>query len=283
MTTDSILLAGPAQCDDEPDLLVSTVRSPADLGRFHRAGRLHWSRERNLLRIAHPYSPADISDAVVVEELTTLVEVGAISGQEEFEATAAEFVGGCADNPRDGWLGFYANSVRELRAGAVPFSAVHRRARRLLVGESVLEVGCCFGFFALQCASDGFDVTATDICAGALDLLDEAARDLGVGVQTALSDVRSLRFPDNRFDTVTMIHLLEHLAPVDVDAAIAECCRVARRRVVIAVPYEDEVSPHFGHRTILRERDLDGWATRLPGLRTTIFSEHGGWLVIDLD
>ncbi len=56
--------------------------------------------------------------------------------------------------------------------------------------------------------------------------------------------------------------------------------RVARRRAVVAVPFEDEPTPAWGH---VRTFDLDdlhalGAATGLP---YTVDEHHGGWLVID--
>ena len=258
-----------------------TACGSGDVG-YQRSGRLRWRRTGTELEIVHPYSPADISDAAVVAEVSALVERGALSGQEAFETAAVRLITSCDRDERRAWRSFYANSVAELQSGDAPFSPVHQRARGLITGKSVLEVGCCFGFFALQCASDGLSVTATDICAGALDLLDDASDHLALPVQTRVGDVRSLPFDDDSFDTVTVLHLLEHLAPGDVSRAIAESCRVARRRVVIAVPYEEVASPHFGHLDTVDESDLRAWAADSPAGGSTIFSDHGGWLVLDL-
>ncbi len=51
-----------------------------------------------------------------------------------------------------------------------------------------------------------------------------------------LGDVRRLPFPDRTFDAVVAVDLLEHVAPSDRVPAIAELCRVASRRAVIACP-----------------------------------------------
>jgi len=81
-------------------------------------------------------------------------------------------------------------------------------------------------------------------------------------------------------DTVFAVHLLEHL-PRGLDAEVlAEMLRVARRRAVVAVPFEDEPTPAWGH---VRTFDLDdlhalGASTGLP---YTVDEHHGGWLVID--
>jgi SAM-dependent methyltransferase len=51
-----------------------------------------------------------------------------------------------------------------------------------------------------------------------------------------LGDVRRLPFPDRTFDAVVAVDLLEHVSPPDRASAIAELCRVASRRAVIACP-----------------------------------------------
>ncbi|GAA3962334.1 mycofactocin oligosaccharide methyltransferase MftM [Gordonia caeni] len=237
--------------------------------------------DRDGVHLTHSLDETTVSDHRVVAGLCALVSSGALAGQEEFETAFTRVVEDCGPDPAAGWRAFYRNSVRELRSGHSSFSPVHRRARSLLVGDSVLEVGSCFGFLALQCAQDGYQVTACDICPGALDLLDAAAADLGAAVTTVAGDARALPQPDDAVDTVTLIHLLEHLDGPDVQAAIGEALRVARRRVVIAVPYESEPSGHFGHRQRLSAADLSHWASRWPGCTAEIFADHGGWLVLD--
>jgi hypothetical protein len=61
---------------------------------------------------------------------------------------------------------------------------------------------------------------------------------------------------------------------------VGEMLRVARRRVVVAVPFEDEPNPTWGHiRTFdLTALDALGAATGHP---YAVEEHHGGWLVID--
>ncbi|WP_259312660.1 class I SAM-dependent methyltransferase [Capillimicrobium parvum] len=51
-----------------------------------------------------------------------------------------------------------------------------------------------------------------------------------------VGDVRALPFGDRSFDLVVALDVLEHVAPGDRAAALAELARVARRRVVVAAP-----------------------------------------------
>jgi ubiquinone/menaquinone biosynthesis C-methylase UbiE len=174
--------------------------------------------------------------------------------------------------------------LAELRAGTVDFARIHRRALSLLSGSSVLEVGSCFGLFALQCVQDGFVVDACDICPGAVERLAHASARLRLPLTPCIGDARALPYLDGSVDTVTLVHLLEHLQPGDVTAAITEAVRVARRRVVIAVPFEIEPSAHFGHLVSLTVDDLLTWAVPWvrSGLRASVFTDCGGWLVLDV-
>ncbi len=234
--------------------------------------------------IKHGFTTESVSDGVLVPVLSSMVLSGELDGRRGFEDAMIGIIESCGDTPADGWHAFYVNSLAELRAGTVDFAPIHRRALSLIAGRSVLEVGSCFGLFALLCAEDGYEVDACDICPGALTRLEEASRRLRHPVSARIGDARALPYSDSSVDTVTLIHLLEHLAPDDVATAIAEAVRVARRRVIIAVPFEEEPSAHFGHLVSLTEIDLLRWAAPWvrSGLHASVFTECGGWLVLDV-
>ncbi len=231
--------------------------------------------------IRHGLSEHTVSDDRVVTALAGFAATGALTGQDEFEMAAVAVITSAGPDERSSWRAFYRNSVAELSAGSASFSPVHLRARSLLRGTSVLEVGCCFGLLALQCALDGYEVTACDICPGALELLDSAAADFALPLTTVHGDARALPFASGSVDTVTLIHLLEHLDGPDVATALGEALRVARHRVVVAVPFEEHPNAHFGHRQRLTEHDLRVWSRDWPLCAVEIFTDHGGWLVLD--
>ncbi|MCF8570649.1 class I SAM-dependent methyltransferase [Gordonia sp. HY002] len=267
------------------DVVASTALADGTVPEgFTRCGVLAWQRSSDDgVVIAHPFTADSISDSTAVNALSCLVHAGVVAGQTEFESAMVGLISTSCPGPTAAWSAYYSNSVEGLRSGRADFAPVHHRALALITGTSVLEVGCCFGFFAVQCAQNGIEVHACDICPEALDLLDLASARLGVGVQTVLGDARALPHHDGSVDTVSLIHLLEHLSTADVEAAIGEALRVARMRVVIAVPFENQPSAHFGHLQSLSEDDLLRWAAPWvrSGMRATVFADHGGWLVID--
>jgi hypothetical protein len=60
---------------------------------------------------------------------------------------------------------------------------------------------------------------------------------------------------------------------------LREALRLARRRVVVAVPFEHEPTAAFGHVRTFDRRALIGLGHRL-GRPFTVHDHHGGWLVL---
>jgi SAM-dependent methyltransferase len=208
-------------------------------------------------------------------------------GSAEFEARFVTAVEGCAPDRLDAWTAFYRNTLAGLDAGRgrdpdgtiAEFAPIHARAASLAVGSEVLELGCCFGFLSLRLARSA-SVTAVDLVPGTALLLRDVAARLGVPVRVLAADACAVPLADRCADTVYAVHLLEHLDPVAGSRALREALRLARRRVVVAVPYEDEPDPTWGHvRTFdpVRLAAL-GLAT---GWRVDVDTDHGGWLVLD--
>jgi SAM-dependent methyltransferase len=214
----------------------------------------------------------------------TLVVSGVLPPERFEEAFVAIITSGAPD-PEDAWLAFYRNTLAALCGDPEPggtnaeLKPVHERAGELAVG-SVLELGSCFGFLALRLAEAGHEVTATDLVPGTVGLLGRMAPRLGLRVDTLVADARAVPLPDAHADTVLAVHLLEHLLPEEGKAVLAEAIRLARRRVVVAVPFEELPNETWGHVTTFDEAALHelGATTGLP---YEVTEHHGGWLVID--
>lgn len=220
---------------------------------------------------------------------STLVQRGLIR-PEAFEEAFVAVVTGAAkdpDAPDDAWLAFYRNTVDALAGEPVPggtnaeMKPVHERALELVAGDEVLELGCCFGFLSLRLAAAGHRVTATDLTGGTVDLLSRMAPQLGADLEVMVADARAVARPDRCADTVLAVHLIEHLPEAEGDEVVAEMLRLARRRVVVAVPFEDEASATWGHVRCFDTTTLAAVGER-TGRRYTVSEHHGGWLVIDV-
>ena len=61
---------------------------------------------------------------------------------------------------------------------------------------------------------------------------------------------------------------------------IAEAVRLARRRVVVAVPFEPVADESVGHVRVVDRTDLERWG-RLTGRPYAVAEHHGGWLLVE--
>ncbi|MGW0027173.1 mycofactocin oligosaccharide methyltransferase MftM [Rhodococcus sp. NPDC003383] len=241
------------------------------------SGPLTLRRNDGRLHVTHSLGPADLSERLVAGVTASIED--ADFGQDEFELTMVGLVRSTVPDPLDAWVTYYRNSLGELLDGTADFAPIHDKAAELVRGR-VLDLGSCFGFLPLRLAGAGAQVTATDILPGTMSLLDAVAPRLGLSVDTLVCDAAHVPVPDDSADTVTAIHLLEHVDDTIGAAVVAEALRIARERVVIAVPFEDEATACHGH---VRTFDLDA-LTRLgesTGRNFEAFEHHGGWLVLD--
>jgi SAM-dependent methyltransferase len=104
-----------------------------------------------------------------------------------------------------------------------------------VVGKTVLDAGCGGGAFVDYLVGKGFQATGVD----KHDVFLQVARERrfkGTFVQADLA--HRLPFADASFDTTICLDVLEHV-PDDTET-IRELARVTRRRLLIAVPQEDQ-------------------------------------------
>lgn len=145
-----------------------------------------------------------------------------------------------------------------------------------VVGPRVLDAGCGGGAYVEYLAGKGLEVTGVDKYEQFLEVAREQAA-LGTYEQ---GDVTALRFADGSFDCTYCFDVLEH---VDDRAAAAELARVTTRRLIVAVPREDEVMSrynlsflHYRDKTHLRNYTEDSLRALLAGTgasRVTVFPE----------
>lgn len=246
----------------------------------HRAGET--------LVVLHRMRPDELDDDLAGLLAVELGGTGLLRGHDDFCRVFTGVVRSTISDPVTAWSVFYANTLAALAAperahpgGSIAAMApVHRRTLDLVAGSTVLDVGCCFGFLSLRMVDRGFRVLAGDLCPGTVALLGTVAERLGRRLQPLACDAARLPLADRSVDTVTAVHLLEHLTPGHGAAALAEILRVARRRAVVAVPFEEQPDATYGHQRTFDPAALDtlGAGTGLP---YRVDTHHGGWLVID--
>jgi hypothetical protein len=242
--------------------------------------------------VVHRLKPGEIDNDLAETLAGELVRPGLVEVPDAFERCFAGVVVSSAESPEKAWRAFYENTLTGLeaaasgeRGGSGPvsdFGRIYDRARRLVEGSTVLDVGTCFGFFPmfLRHVEPGLEITALDVSEPMADLARRVAKSVAKDVSFVHADARDLPFAGDSFDTVTALHVLEHLPEPDGERVLGAMCRTARRRVVVAVPLEEEPDPAFGHvrsfdrASLLALAEETGWRCE--------FEEYlGGWIFLE--
>ncbi|WP_299052642.1 mycofactocin oligosaccharide methyltransferase MftM [uncultured Nocardioides sp.] len=248
------------------------------------------------VRVTHSIGPDEVDDDLAGLLADELFRPGWLRGSEMFERLFTGVVRSVDDDAVTAWTAFYRNTLARAADPGPPPAGTDPGAHGTIAGyapvwdhalpyaegsASVLELGSCFGFFALRLAQEGHRVTASDVSPGTVDLLARIAPALGLPVGAVVADAAHVPAPDSSYDTVIALHLLEHLDPDHGDRVVAEALRVARRRVVVAVPLEDVADDTWGHVRTVSLADLEAWGAA-SGRPHDVHEHHGGWLVVDL-
>lgn len=174
------------------------------------------------------------------KELSSIVEVGETTGQKLYP-----FKTGKAELPR----------VRQV------LGFLHG-----IEFDTLLDVGSGRGVFLLPFMEEFPQVQVTS-----LDLLDKRVtflNELATGGYSQLTaynkNICDLPFPENNFDVVTLLEVLEHIP--EVDKAVAAAVKMAGKYVVVSVPSKPDDNPEHIHlltKDILTELFVKAGCTKL--------------------
>jgi SAM-dependent methyltransferase len=103
-----------------------------------------------------------------------------------------------------------------------------------VAGQRVLDAGTGTARAALALAERGARVTGLDYSREMLRVGQARVARTGSSVRLLRGDAQRLPFPDRHFEVTVSVRLLMHVP--DWRAAIAELCRVTRRRLVVDYP-----------------------------------------------
>lgn len=288
----------PGRYEDDLLSVVHQSRYPCNPHRLH-TGRVTHTRHFCVLRngsrplITHGFTAPELDNDLAGRLAEELFAPGWLSGAEVFERAFTGIVKSTLDDPVQAWSTFYANTLDRIRTDSARDDAgtghssieeivpVYTRAMDLVPPGRILDMGSCFGFLALLFAERAdTSVIASDVADGTVELLRVITRQRGLSLGTLICDAARIPLPDRAVDTVTAVHLLEHLDHEHGRAVLNEAIRLARRRVVVAVPFESEPTAAYGHVRTFSEPELAalGEATGRP---FEVSAHHGGWLVVD--
>jgi SAM-dependent methyltransferase len=169
------------------------------------------------------------------------------------------------------------------------FAAVYGRIAELRVGARLLDVGTNFGVLPMLLCERAGDLEAVgcDIRSDVVACASEVARVAGAGrASFRVADVLAPDFAAiGRFDTVTAVHVLEHLTDDELPVALRHLLAVTGRRLILSVPYEPALRPQYGHLqrfTPERLPTLGTWCVEALGGGAFLCEDvGGGFLVVD--
>ncbi len=142
------------------------------------------------------------------------------------------------------------------------FGGVADKLVNLFGPERVLDAGCAKGLLVESFVDRHIDAYGIDISAHAIAESSETVRDrLAVGSLTASIE--------DRFDLITCIEVLEHMAPMEAEIAIDNLTAATDRVIFSSTPR------NFDDPTHINVRQPAEWAAR--------FSERGFFRRIDVD
>jgi ubiquinone/menaquinone biosynthesis C-methylase UbiE len=106
-------------------------------------------------------------------------------------------------------------------------------------GEKILEIGFGTGIAFINLAEKYKEIYGIDLTTD-INKVSYIFKQIGLITHLKNGDILDLPYPDNNFDTVLLISILEHLHPADQPRAFSEISRVLKPggQVVYGIPVE---------------------------------------------
>lgn len=115
--------------------------------------------------------------------------------------------------------------------------------------QKALDVGCGIGRHAIFLAKNGWDVTAIDLSISAINYLNNISKKNNLRIHTYLSDMKSMPFNNESFDSVLAYHSIYHSDFSGVINNINEICRVLKKGGSAYVTLNSKKSSEWEKRT----------------------------------
>ncbi len=256
--------------------------------------------------VVHRFAPQEIDADLGYYFMEELKPLGMLAQPQDYGDLFGAVVGSLfPGDPQRAWYLFGTNTLRRyhhlLAMDSKPpqcdspidvFSTLYRRVCELVVGDSLLDAGCSFGFLPLVVAERVpalARIVGVDIQAAPFPITRAiAAGQHLANVQFIQADLLADDFSSlGRFDTVAVLHVLEHFSEVDMYRVLTNLLEVTLQRLIIAVPYEPgEPETVYGHEQLFSRARLEAVAhwclAQVGGGRAICEDCAGGLLLIDL-
>ncbi len=229
--------------------------------------------------LVHSFKPEEINSNIVHYLAQELKPFNIISHRTQMGKLLAGIIGGTVypGDVRRAWNYFGANTLQRLLiylGSAIPsnlpdygtigvFATLYQRVCELCVGERFLDAGCNSGLLSLLLAERMpfvREAVGVDIDPSAFRIGREVAAEQQLtNVRYIQADLLADDFSAiGMFDTVTALHVLEHITERDMHQVLKNLLKVTAHRLIFAVPYEtDEPEVAFGHQQLFTRTKLE--------------------------
>lgn len=266
---------------------------------------LIFSHEGDPTILIHWFAPAAIDAELGHYFIEELKPLGLIEHPQRFGDVFCAIVGSLFPQDVDrAWHLFGSNTLKRYHAllsEAAPspnsqspvavFTSLYRRVCELCVGETLLDAGCSFGLLPLIVAERIPSLTkivGIDVEDQPFIVTRKIAKERGLSqVQFLHADLLAEEMNTlGHFDTVTLLHVLEHFTENEMYQVLANLTQVAAHRLIIAVPYETGIPESaYGHQQLFTPDKLEGlgrWCIDHFGGGSMAYEDcAGGLLYID--
>jgi ubiquinone/menaquinone biosynthesis C-methylase UbiE len=127
------------------------------------------------------------------------------------------------------------------------FSELIAEEKRFNGGQKVLEVGCGRGSLSCYFSDAGYDCTLVDLSEKVINIAKKIFKDNALRANFVVGDANSLNLPDDEFDIIYSIGLLEHFE--DIEKPIKEQLRVLKKGGIwfgyIVPEYKDNIQKEY--------------------------------------
>ncbi len=139
--------------------------------------------------------------------------------------------------------------------------------------ENLLDVGSGRGVFLFPFLEEfsWSDVTSIDILQNRVDFLENISIGGLEKLHALKADLCAQPYPDNTFDVITLLEVLEHIP--DVQSAINAAVKMARKYIVVSVPSKEDDNPEHIH--LLDKQTLTNYFNSLGVTKLTFDGVNG--------
>ena len=256
--------------------------------------------------LVHNFYFQNVDNNVGYYLMKELAPLGLIKSDKTFGAALVGIVISTnLDDPVSAWGQFSLNTLQQMKEIVnrsslqsnrqdfiASFAAIYQRLLALKVGSELLDVGCACAFWPILVAQtlDKIPqrIVGVDNRQDAINLsMQLASLTNTTSTEFLMADVLASEFLElGAFDTVTVIHLLEHIPEMHLPLVLSNLLQVTRCRLLIAVPYEEQPELAYGHEQVFNREKLETWGQwcikQLNGKgRAYCEDVQGGLLVIE--